>query len=54
MEWQIIVALAVMIPVILFPAAYVWYLNIGGMYATVKVAQRKREAEKKATARQEA
>ena len=31
MEAITIVALAVAIPVILFPAAYVWYLNVGGL-----------------------
>ena len=28
-----IVALVIAIPIILIPAAFVWYLNIGGMYA---------------------
>ncbi len=43
MEAQMIVALAVAIPVILFPAAFVWYLNIGGMVAAVKEARAKRK-----------
>lgn len=33
MEWRMIVALVIGIPIILFPAAFVWYINIGGMYA---------------------
>ncbi len=28
MQWQVIVALVVMIPVILLPVAVIWYLNI--------------------------
>lgn len=36
MEWQIIVALVVIIPVILVPVLFVWFLNIGGMYAILK------------------
>ena len=36
MEWQVIAALVLGMPIILFPAAYVWCLNIGGLYATVK------------------
>ena len=36
MEWQIVVALAIAIPVILFPAAFVWYLNIGGIMAVLR------------------
>ena len=39
MQWELIVALVVAIPVILFPAAFVWYLNIGGMVQAVKEAR---------------
>jgi len=39
MEWQVIVALALAIPVIVFPAAFVWYLNIGGIVHAVKEAK---------------
>ncbi len=42
MPWQVIVALIVVIPVILFPAAFVWYLNVGGIYAAVKEARARR------------
>ena len=48
MEWQIVVALVIAIPVILFPAAFVWYLNIGGIYAAIKEARARRVAYKKA------
>lgn len=44
MEWQIPVALAVMIPVILVPVAFVWLLNIGGLYAVIKRARERRAA----------
>ena len=47
MEWQIIVALVIVIPIILFPAAFVWYLNLGGIYATIKEARAKRFAREK-------
>ncbi len=46
MEWQVIVALAVAIPIILLPVAYVWYLNLGGILAAIKEAREKRVAEK--------
>lgn len=36
MEWQIIVALVIIIPVILAPVVFVWFLNIGGLYAVTK------------------
>ena len=39
MEWQIVVALVVAIPVILFPAAFVWYLNIGAIAHAVREAR---------------
>jgi hypothetical protein len=42
MEWQFVVALIVMVPVILLPVAFVWYLNVGGIYAAVREARRKR------------
>ena len=48
MEWQIIVALVVAIPIILFPVAFIWYLNIGGIYAAVMEARARRVARKKA------
>ncbi len=47
MEWQFIVAIAVVIPVILLPVAFVWYLNLGGLYAAAREARTKRAAEKR-------
>jgi len=47
MEWQIVVALIIAVPVILFPVALVWYLNLGGIYAAAKEARARRVAEKK-------
>jgi hypothetical protein len=49
MEWQIIVALAIAIPVILFPAAFVWYLNLGGVVQVVREARARKVAEKVTT-----
>ena len=31
-----IVAMVVAIPIILFPAAFIWYINIGGIVHAVK------------------
>ena len=47
MEWQVIVALVIAIPVILFPAAYIWYLNLGGIYMAIKEARAKKVAREK-------
>lgn len=48
MQWEFIVALIVAIPLILFPAAFVWYLNIGGVFAAIQKAHERRTADKAA------
>ncbi len=40
MEWQAILALVIVIPIILVPVALVWYLNIGGIYAAIREGRR--------------
>ncbi len=42
MDWQIIVALVIAIPIILFPVALVWYLNIGSVVAALREWRRAR------------
>jgi hypothetical protein len=42
MEWQIILALVIGIPIVLFPVAFIWYINAGGIVAAVKKAREKR------------
>ncbi len=49
MEWQFVVALVIVIPLIVFPAIFVWYLNIGGILGAVKEARARRIAQKKET-----
>jgi len=44
MSWELVLILVVAIPVILFPAAYIWYINIGGLVAMFKEAREKRAA----------
>jgi hypothetical protein len=44
-------ALLVAIPVILFPVAFVWYLQIGGIREALKEAQERKAAREKAEAR---
>ena len=43
MELTLIVVLVLAIPVVLFPAAYVWYLNVGGIVQAVREARAARE-----------
>lgn len=47
MQWEFIVALVLAIPIILFPVAFVWYLNIGGIYHAIQAALRRRAARQK-------
>ena len=47
MDWQIIVAIVIAIPVILFPAAFVWYLNASGLYTVIRETRKRRIARKK-------
>ena len=44
MQWEFILALVVVIPVILLPVALVWYLNIGGILTTIQKMRRKKAA----------
>jgi len=48
MEVLIILALVVAIPVILFPAAFVWYLNVGGLLTMWKEARAREKRRRKA------
>ena len=44
MDGTLIAALVLAIPVILFPAAFVWYLNIGGAAQAVREARARKAA----------
>ena len=50
MEWTFVLALAIAVPVILFPAAFVWFLNVGGVFAAYKEARAKRTVARRAPA----
>jgi hypothetical protein len=43
METATIIAMVVAIPVILFPAAFVWYMTAGGVIAAARARARKAE-----------
>jgi uncharacterized membrane protein (UPF0182 family) len=36
MEWPLILGLVIAIPIILIPVVFIWYLNVGGVYAAIK------------------
>ena len=46
MEWQLVLALVLAIPIILFPVAFVWYVNIGGIAHAVREASRAKATQK--------
>ena len=41
MQWEFVVALVLAVPLVLFPVALVWYLNIGGIYSAIQAARKK-------------
>jgi len=47
MEWQVILALILVVPVILIPVALIWYINIGGIYLVIKEARERRAVREK-------
>ena len=51
MEFTFVVALVVAVPVILFPAAIVWYINLRGVGAALEEARARRTDEKAVPAR---
>jgi hypothetical protein len=46
MHWEILIALIIAVPVILFPAAYLWYMDIGGLFTSYKEARARRAGRK--------
>ena len=47
MEWQVIVALVLIIPVIIIPVDFLWYIKIGGNHDLFKKAKEKRAVSEK-------
>ncbi len=52
MDWKVTLALMVAIPVVLFPAALVWYMNASGLYRALRPSGRKGDTSKKRLAGQ--
>ncbi len=49
MEWQVILALILAIPVMLIPVALIWYINAGGIRLAIKEARERRAVQAKQT-----
>ena len=43
MTWQFIVVLALAVPVILFPIALIWFLDVDGILRLVRKARKRKE-----------
>jgi len=48
MQWPVIVAIVLAVPIILLPVAFVWYLNFGGIYARMREARKEKADVRKA------
>jgi len=46
MDIKVVIALIVAIPIVLFPVAFVWFLNTSGLYAVIRAQAKKRMAKK--------
>ena len=46
MHWEFIVALIIAVPVILFPAALIWHMNIRGLFDGLKRNSQQAEQER--------
>lgn len=44
MEWYIILAIVLAIPVIILPIAFIWYLNASGIYTVIRETMKRRAA----------
>ena len=41
MAWQLIIAIVVAIPIVVFPAALIWYMNVSGILQVTKDARQR-------------
>ena len=46
MQWELIVALVLAIPILLFPVACIWYVNIGGIVVAIRERGKQKAAQK--------
>lgn len=51
MQPELIIALLLALPITILMAAFIWYLNIGGLYTVIKAVRRKRPSAAKTNLR---
>jgi len=47
MEWYVILAIILAIPVILIPVVFIWYINVSGIYTVIRETMKRRAARRK-------
>jgi hypothetical protein len=47
MEWPIIVAIVVGIPIVLLPVVFIWFINTSGIYTVMRETRRRRVTQRK-------
>lgn len=47
MEWPLILGLALGIPVLMIPVAFIWYINVSGIYTVIRETQKRRAFQRK-------
>ena len=47
MQWEFVLALVIAIPIILIPVAFIWFLNVSGIYTVIREARKRRIAREK-------
>jgi len=52
MQSELVIALVIGIPIILFPAAFTWYLNFGWIFFHVREAVQERKVARKKAPRE--
>ncbi|MFH0837003.1 MAG: hypothetical protein V1870_02650 [Candidatus Aenigmatarchaeota archaeon] len=40
---EYVIVIMIIVPVILFPAAFIWYINVSGLYQVIKDRRRKKK-----------
>lgn len=43
MEWYFILAIIITIPIIMFPIAFIWYMNVSGLYQVMRDARERQK-----------
>ena len=43
MAWQFILAIVLAIPIIILPVAFIWYINVSGLYKVMRDARERQK-----------